>query len=62
MCSGLPESLQRALDLCERGSVVAACTAAQNLLGFLDIVKRKSGSITRAGGPAPPHGIGKRGA
>jgi len=46
-CSGLPEFLQRAVDLCERGSVAAACTAALNLLDFHVIVKR-AGSCPRA--------------
>ncbi|KAK9833264.1 hypothetical protein WJX81_000910 [Elliptochloris bilobata] len=54
--SGLPESLQRALDLCERGSVVAACTAAQNLLGFHEIVKRNTSCSSRNAGRSPPHG------
>jgi len=58
-CSGLPEFLQRAVDLCERGSVAAACTAALNLLDFHVIVKR-AGSSPRAAAAERTEGEGEQ--
>ena len=40
--SGLPESLQRALDLCDKQGPTAAISAALRLLDFKQIVEAKS--------------------
>lgn len=40
--SGLPESLQRALDLCDKQGPAAASAAALRLLDFQHIVEAKS--------------------
>lgn len=40
--SGLPESLQRALDLCDKEGPAAAVAAALRLLDFKQIVEAKS--------------------
>ena len=40
--SGLPENLQRALDLCDRQGPAAATAAALRLLDFQHIVEAKS--------------------
>ena len=42
--SGLPESLQRALELCDKQGPAAAIAAALRLLDFQQIVKAKSGN------------------
>ena len=42
--SGLPESLQRALDLCDKQGPAAASSAALRLLDFQHIVEAKSSS------------------
>ena len=45
--SGLPESLQRALDLCDKQGPAAAVAAALRLLDFQQIVEAKSGNSPR---------------
>lgn len=42
--SGLPESLQRALDLCDKQGPAAAVAAALRLLDFQQIVEAKNGN------------------
>lgn len=42
--SGLPESLQRALDLCDKQGPAAAAAAALRLLDFQQIVEAKNGN------------------
>lgn len=49
--SGLPESLQRARDLCEKQSPAAAVAAAIRLLDFQHIVEAKSSSSPKAASP-----------
>ena len=49
--SGLPESLQRALDLCDKQSPSAAIAAALRLLDFHHIVEAKSSNSPKSTSP-----------
>ena len=49
--SGLPESLQRALELCDKQSPSAAVAAALSLLDFQHIVEAKSSNSPKSTSP-----------
>ena len=49
--SGLPESLQRALELCDKQSPSAAVAAALRLLDFQHIVEAKSSNSPKSTSP-----------
>ena len=55
--SGLPESLQRALDLCDKQGPAAAVAAALRLLDFQQIVEAKSGNSPKGSPKQGQHAV-----